>query len=260
MRASKLGLLLLILGFGAIVETAWGVRGGLSIGPEGCRILTGRFVGPSFAFESEQLRGELPAELGLEVDNAFGSVRVAVGEADRARLRVRKVVFLPSEAKARAFAEKVLVSAELDGTTLRVTTNRRELERDAETARVGVETHLELLVPPATRVRVKNDHGRVEVSEAREALVESSYDSVRVQKISGAAEIDSRHGDVLVAEIGGPLKVTARHGDVEVGDVAGDTSLDIEYGDLRVARVARLNAKASRCSVAPSRTIRCGQR
>jgi DUF4097 and DUF4098 domain-containing protein YvlB len=244
MKAGKIGLLLLILATGAALETAWGLRGGLSIGPEGCRILTGKFHGPSHAFESDQVREGLALPVTLEVDNAFGSVRVAAGEPGRARAHVRKVVFLPSEEKARAFSERVEVGFGLEGQTLRLTTNRRELERDVETARVGVETHIELSVPPGTAVRVRNEHGRVEVQDAREALVTNSYDPVRVERVSGPVEIESRHGDVRVADVAGRLKLSARHGDVEVSTVTGDAWLDVEYGDVTVSKVAGLVARA----------------
>jgi len=245
MKASKLGLLLLILAFGAVVETAYGVRGHLSIGPEGCRVLTGRFHGPSFSFESEQLRSELPPAVALDVENAFGSVRVTAGEPGSARLRVRKVIYLASETEARDFADKVHVDAELEGTTLRVRTNRRELERDVDTSRVGVEIHLELLVPPATEVRVRNEHGRVEVSAVAQARVTNSYDPVRVEAIAGPVEVDSRHGDVVISRTQGDAKVTARHADVDLEDVTGAVSVDMEYGDLRTARLGSLVVKSS---------------
>jgi hypothetical protein len=35
MSARKIGFLILLLGFGAVVETAWHVRGDVRIGPEG---------------------------------------------------------------------------------------------------------------------------------------------------------------------------------------------------------------------------------
>ena len=54
MKASKIGLLLLILGFGSVVETAWSVRENIGFGPQGCRVLAGRFYGPSFSFVAEQ--------------------------------------------------------------------------------------------------------------------------------------------------------------------------------------------------------------
>ena len=50
MTARKIALLLLILGVGAVLETAWAVKGHVDIGPEGCRVLGGRFYGPSYDF------------------------------------------------------------------------------------------------------------------------------------------------------------------------------------------------------------------
>ena len=61
MSARKIGLLLLLLGFGATVETAWQVRGDVGIGPEGCRVIGGRFYGPSWSFEQTAERTLRPA-------------------------------------------------------------------------------------------------------------------------------------------------------------------------------------------------------
>src|SRR5262245_40728344 len=175
MRLRKLALLFLLLGFGAAVETAHNLKTRMAIGPMGCRVLTGKFQGPSYSFEVEETRQGMPAELALQVENAFGEVRVWKGEPGRVKLRLRKVVFLPTEARARELAERLTPSLALEGTTLRVTTNRRELE---QTRDVGIETHLALEVPPDTRVRIQNEHGAASVADAREASVWSSYETV----------------------------------------------------------------------------------
>jgi len=44
--ARKIALLVLIVGFAATVETAWNVRGDVRLGPEGCRVMGGRFSYP----------------------------------------------------------------------------------------------------------------------------------------------------------------------------------------------------------------------
>jgi len=93
--ARKIGFLLLVLGFGAVVETAWQVRGDVRIGPEGCRVIRGRFYGPSYAFEQSAERalpaGEAPR---LEVRNAFGRV---VNETNQASGGTSKVAEAISE-------------------------------------------------------------------------------------------------------------------------------------------------------------------
>ena len=239
MKPRKLALLFLLLGFGAVIETAYGLKTRMAIGPAGCRILTGKFQGPSYAFESEETKQGLPAELQLEVENAFGEVRVFKGEPGKLRLRVRKVVFAPSEDKARAFAAGITTRAELTGGVLRVTSNRRELEQANDT---GFETHLTIEAPPGTRVKVQNEHGPVNLADVAEAKVWSSYDAVRVERIAGPAEIDSRHADVFAEKIDGTLSLFTRHGNAEVRDVAKATTLTVEHGDLAVARVASLKA------------------
>ena len=239
MRLRKLALLFLILAFGGVVETAYTLKTRMGIGPTGCRVLTGRFQGPSYSFETEEIREAVPADLALHVDNAFGEVRVWKGEPGRVRLRLRKVVFLPTEERARELAASLKPSLILEGNTLRVTTNRRELEDSND---VGLETHLSLEVPPETKVNVTNEHGAAHVSDAKQATVWSSYDAVRVERIAGPAEVNNRHGDVSAESIGGLLKLHSRHGNVEVKDVAQAVTLTLEHGDARVSRVEALKA------------------
>ena len=118
MSARKIGLLLLILGFGAVVETAWHVRGDVRIGPEGCRVIGGRFYGPSYSFE-QSLEQAVPAGEAprLEVKNAFGGVHVTAGAPGVVKVKLRKVVFLPTEEKAKAFADRVELRVSADGST-----------------------------------------------------------------------------------------------------------------------------------------------
>ncbi|HEY6554468.1 MAG TPA: hypothetical protein VI669_14010, partial [Vicinamibacteria bacterium] len=174
MSARKVGLLILILGFGAAIETAWSVRNHLDIGPSGCRVLGGKFYGTSYRFEEEVTRATA-ADGRIEVTNAFGDVRVRAGGANEVRVVLAKVVYLPTEDKARDFAGRIKLLAEEGGSRLRISTNRDELTRRRDEA--GFETHLSLEVPPGSFVVVKNDHGEVEVMDVARTEVDSSFDS-----------------------------------------------------------------------------------
>ena len=244
MKASKIGLLILVLGFGGAVETAWSVRQNIGFGPQGCRVLAGRFYGSSFTFDAEQSR-PVPAGTAIEVVNAFGGVTVRAGDPGQVKIALRKVVFRPTEEQARAFANEIRIDATVDGTVLRVGTNRDELENRSEGREVGFETHFELTVPPATAVTVRNEHGRVEVADAARADITSSFDEVRLSRVSGAARIQSRHGDVRAFTVGGDLSLAARHGRVEVQDVQGRATVDSEHGDVSAARTGGLVIRAS---------------
>jgi DUF4097 and DUF4098 domain-containing protein YvlB len=243
-KASKIGLLILVLGFGGAVETAWSVRQNIGFGPQGCRVLAGRFYGSSFTFDAEQTQA-VPAGTAIEVVNAFGGVTVRAGDPGQVKIALRKVVFRPTEEQARAFANQVRIDAAVDGSVLRVRTNRDELENRSEGREVGFETHFELTVPPATAVTVRNEHGRVEVADAARADLTNSFDEVRLSRVSGAANIQSRHGDVLASTVGGDLSLVARHGRVELQDVQGRATVDAEHGDVSATRTGGLVIRAS---------------
>jgi len=238
MSARKIGLLILLLGFGAVVETAWHVRGDWRIGPEGCRVIGGRFYGPSYSFEQAAERALLPGEAPrLEVKNAFGGVSVTAGAPGMVKVKLRKVVFLPTEEKARAFADRVELRLSGNGAQVKVGTNRDEITRGED---VGLETHLEIETPPDTVVEVRNEHGRVDLSGTAGADVAASFDGVAIERIAGAVKVGARNGDVRVSGVGGGLELTARHGNVEVSEVRGAAKLDVEHGDLKARKTGAL--------------------
>jgi len=237
MTARKIGLLLLILGAGAALETAWAVRSHVDIGPQGCRVLGGRFYGPSFSFEDAASTTEAPPGARVEVTNAFGRVQVTAGEPGTVKLTLRKVVYRANEDEARAFAQRISARAETSGGVVRVSTNRDDVNRDD---RVGFETHLSLVVPPGTPVVVTNEHGEVDVADAASADGTSGFDDVHIQRVKGEVAVKSRHGDVTVSEVEGGLSLTARHGDVDVRNVGGRATLDTQHGSVKAGAVGGL--------------------
>jgi hypothetical protein len=58
----RIGLLFLILVMGGAVDAAWFLRQNVGVGPTGCRVVRGRFYGPSFTFSAEETR-PLPAAI-----------------------------------------------------------------------------------------------------------------------------------------------------------------------------------------------------
>src|SRR4029077_804381 len=108
---------------------------------------------------------------------------------------------------------------------------------------VGFETELQVELPPGTRLSLKNEHGAVEVRDVAEATIENAFDSLKVERVAGAATLKQRHGDLEVSEVGGRLSVVARHGDVTVRGVAGEGQLDVEHGKVRVEGSAALTVK-----------------
>lgn len=243
MKASKVGLLVLILGFGGTVETAWQVRNHFGVGPWDWQVLTGeKFSGPSFSFEDTESQ-VVPEGTTVEVENAFGGVRAVQGAPGEVKVVLRKVVFRRNEEEAATFAGRIRLQRKLEGGALRIGSNRREVEASQEGRRVGFETHLEVTLPPGTRLKVQNEHGATEVSDVAEANVVGSYEAIRVERVAGALEVNARQGDVTVADVKGALTLTARHGGVEVRQVKGHATLDVEHGDVSANEVGGLELK-----------------
>ncbi len=241
MSARKIGLLLLLLAFGASVETAFRVHEDIRVGPEGCRVMSGRFYGPSWTFEQTAERPLTGPAPRLEVHNAFGGVRVGAGAPGTVKVRLRKVVYQATEEKARSFADTIELRLSGEGPTLHVGTNRDEVDRGRR--EVGFETHLEIEAPADTLVSVCNQHGRVDVVGLGAAEIESSYDGVAVERIAGDVKLDSRHGDVSVSDVGGRLDLSARYGSVEVANVKGTTTLDVQHGELTTRQTGPLEVR-----------------
>jgi len=237
-NARKIALLVLIVAFAASVETAWNVGGDMSLGPEGCRVMGGRFYGPSWAFETTAER-EITAGVAprLEIENSFGAVRVGKGAPGVVKVRLRKVVFLPTEEKASAFAERIELRLTGDGERVRVSTNRAELGRGEQT---GFETHLEIEAPAETVAEVRNEHGRVELTGLAGADVASSFEGVEIAGVAGDVKLEARHGGVSVERVGGGLQLSVRHGDVSVSEVVGSSKLDVKHGSLGTRSTASL--------------------
>lgn len=244
MKASKIGLLVLILGFGGTVETAWRVRQHVgAFGPSGWHLFGGKFDGTSFRYENAaEVRTVAPGTT-LVIDNAFGGVSVRQAPGTEMRITLAKVVYLPTEEKAREFAARVNLLATEEPGRLRVTTNRQEIESSARD--VGFETHLSITVPPGTPVKVDNEHGRIDVSDVASADLSASHDEIHVERVAGPVSIKGRHDDVTVSAVTGTLRAEVRHGQVEVKDVDGTATLDVEHGDVTAQRVGGLAVNAA---------------
>jgi hypothetical protein len=239
----KIGLLLLILVVGGAVDASFLVRENIGVGASGCRVIRGRFYGPSYSFDLQEVR-PLAAGATVEVANSFGTVRVSPGAPGEMKLTLRKVVFRATEGEARTFAERITLRRdEPSANRVRVATNREDLERQA--AEVGFETHFELSVPPDTPVVVRNEHGRVEVSDVATADVSGSFEPMRVERVAGRTNVQARHADVHVSGVGGELFLNSRHGAVVIQDVQGASTLEIEHGEATVSRVAAVTLQAA---------------
>jgi len=244
---SRIVLLGSILCLGASVETAYRVREQIGVGPFGWRLFGGRFYGPSHDFEETAAR-ELAAGMPVAVENAFGDVEVTAGDAGKVEITLRKLIYLGSEEKAQAFAQRVRLEAQVVDGRLRIATNRAELERESDAFDVGFETHLNVRVPPGTAVAVKGSHGRAAVEGAGETRIQNEFGDVRASRV-GELIIDSGHGSVEVLDAAGGVTAEVRFGDTSIRDAAGSVRITSEHGEVSTERTGALSVEAKQGSV-----------
>jgi DUF4097 and DUF4098 domain-containing protein YvlB len=249
MSARKIGLLLLLLAVGGAIEGSWTLQRELQLGPEGCRVIGGRFYGPFFSFEQSEERTLATPASRIEIVNEFGDVRVAPGGPGKVVVKLRKVVYRPNEEKAREFADRIELRLSTDAGRLRVETNRDSIDRQRD---VGFETHLELAVPADSLLDVRNEHGKVTVEGVAAAEVTSSFDSVSVERIAGDLKLESRHGDMQIDGIAGTLTLSSRHGNVSLNGVQGQSRLDVQHGELVAGTTGPLDVEAQHGAVRAS--------
>ncbi|HET7294995.1 MAG TPA: hypothetical protein VFM88_21430 [Vicinamibacteria bacterium] len=239
MRGTRILLLLSLLGLGSSVETAYRLREQLGVGPFGWRVLGGKFYGPSFDFDEKAERALAPG-VAVEIENAFGDVEVAAGGPGKVEIALRKVVYLGSEARARAFAQRIRLEAEVSEGRLRIRTNRAELEREGDAFAIGFETHVTIRVPPDTAVALKGSHGRASVEGAGQTRIENQFGDVRARRV-GPLTVDSGHGDVDVEGVTGELVAQVRFGETVARDVSAAARLVSEHGHVTTERTGALD-------------------
>jgi hypothetical protein len=180
--ARKIALLVLIVAFAAGVETARNVRGDVRIGPEGCRVMGGRFYGPSWTFEAAAERAV--AEAGaprLEVENAFGEVSVSAGAPGVVKAAAQ-VVFQPTEGEGQASPS---ARAALTG---RRPVRSARTARDRPPRRDRFETHRDRGAARACQVR--NEHGRVELG-CRGRRRDRVFRGVSIERVAGDVKLEA---------------------------------------------------------------------
>ena len=150
------------------------------------------------------------------MDNAFGGVRVVQGAPGEVKVVLRKVVFRRSEEEAGTFAGRIRLERRLEGGALRIGTNRREVEASQEGHRIGFETHLEVALPPGTRLKVQNEHGATEVSTSqRRTWWAPSGDPVE----RGRRNASELHTATDGADVKGRADLERAHGEFEIRHV-----------------------------------------
>ncbi|MDA2926879.1 DUF4097 family beta strand repeat-containing protein [Acidobacteria bacterium AH-259-G07] len=196
------------------------------------KISLGEFTGKKYRWEIEERIPLNGAQL-FEMTNLYGDIRVDTGSSDDVEVHLSKVIFHRSEDKARQIADEVILSSEIEGKTLRVRTNREELDRNYR-----FNTHFTVRIPENLQLRLHNGYGDIRVSRVKAPCdLENSHGEVEVEFIVGDVKITNKYRPVKAAHIEGNLSIENRRGRVQVEDVAGEVEVATDYDSISARRI-----------------------
>ncbi|MFG1604380.1 DUF4097 domain-containing protein [Actinoplanes sp. NPDC049265] len=70
-----------------------------------------------------------------------------------------------------------------------------------------------------------------------QARVKMASGDLRLDDVTGDADLESASGDLTVGRIGGSLRVHSASGDMRIGDVTGDVSAEAASGDIQITGI-----------------------
>jgi DUF4097 and DUF4098 domain-containing protein YvlB len=171
---------------------------------------------------------EAPVPPVVEIENGHGWVEVRGADQDTVQLTFKKVAWRRTEEEAKETVDRLKYTLTTAADKLTLATNREEFPRK------NFETAFILTVPRGTSVRVVNGYGVVRVDGVAAATVRNSHGEVFASDIKGACGIETSYDDVEVQRITGECRVVNRNGDVRAGSVGGDLWIETSYAKVDV--------------------------
>ena len=177
--------------------------------------------------ETQVIEPPLPAS--LKVLNSHGQVDIVGAETDRITFIFEKTVWRRNEEKAREVADRLHPVVTKGDTNVTITSNRSEFKRR------NFETNFRITVPAGLAVEVTNSYGPVKADRVGETAIDNPHGEVTVTQIQGGALIENSYEDVKVSGLTSNCTIKSRHSDISLKEVAGEVNIDNSYGmvDLR---------------------------
>jgi hypothetical protein len=188
--------------------------------------------GEEFVFEETR---EVPAPLPalVEIDNAHGEIEVRGASPGGITVGFKKVVYERTRDRAQAVADQVALSVRREGDRLVLSTNRDSLRRR------NFETHFTVVVPPETRLKLRNSYGPVKVLKTGAAEIENPHGDIRAEEVAGPLTAANSYAEVLVRDVDGDLRLACPHSDITVEAVRGEAVIEHRYAEISMRDISK---------------------
>jgi len=170
----------------------------------------------------------------IQIDNRFGDIQVESGLDDKIDVGLTAVVRGESERRANEIGRGIELSLPREGKVVKIGTNRAE----AQDRDYPLSTHLRVLVPKQTQLKVDNQNGSVTVQGLNAAVqVANSYGEMTIESITGSVEAKNRYAATTIRNIKGDVTIENRRGHIRVEEVTGNVKAATDYETLNAEQI-----------------------
>ena len=202
---------------------------------------------------------QIPANLkALEVNNAFGAIRITGADNGDFKWTQRLTVHARTDAEVQKLAGELVCRASLIGDRLEFTVTAPD-SREPH----SFQSDLEITVPKSVVVRTHDEYGATEISAvdgdveaankfgalelrniAGKVRGETSYAALKVNH-TGPATLKNQFGAIDAKNINGPLDAETSYAVLEASDISGSVNLRNQFGAVRVEQAGAADLKTS---------------
>ena len=182
-------------------------------------------------------------ESSLAIDNRYGRIDVAIGEANRIKIEVVMKVKAGSEKKAQEALDRISVDISQGGSRVSASTSISSTSGWMswfDTGNVEMEISYNVLVPADIYMDLKQKYGSVFVETTnRDLRIDLSYGDIRLGDINAKLSLEMAYSDGSLSRIkNGDLSLS--YSDLEMED-AQSVEIDMKYTDVSMGSAIRAN-------------------
>ncbi len=222
MRRKEILLVIVLIGFGLMYEFFDSSGNGFF---QGCSFNSRGLLEKTFIpFNVEASRfGDVQR---LEIVNKAGSIVLKPSANGEATVRPEVRVYHKSQSRAEKIRKDILVTVKEENGTLKITT-----DATGEFPYQRVRVHLEVQVPAATEIRLRNRYGDISIIDVGQEI-----------------DIESKYGDLNGSHLPA-LKLRHGYGDIVLKDIAGLVDLQTRYGKVSITNARSAELKCHHTNV-----------
>jgi hypothetical protein len=157
----------------------------------GCRIGPGSWRQAKYE-RTEQLSAPMENLEAVDVDTAFGSIKIVGGDVTNCRIKAKICAQALNAEEAKQLAEKVKIKLEPVDKTLNIIVDKPKVRNNRC---IGVS--FDIVVPKKTAIECSTSYGSIKLTDIQANVkAHTSFASIKCENIEGSVELETAYGQV----------------------------------------------------------------